>query len=104
MVSFERVFEVIDLPLEIDEKAGAITLDTVQGDLAFEDVSFKYGAQEANLLSEVQRFGQIDSVKTVLSGTKPAAATNGKVKGKPDPVEETEGHHQAREQALEHVS
>ena len=104
VVSFERVFEVVDLPLEIDEKPGAIELTTVRGDLAFEDVSFKYELKGANLLSEVQRFGQIDSVKTVLSGGKPAASTNGKSKGKPDVGEEVEAHHQAREQALEHVS
>ncbi len=102
VVSFERVFEVVDLPLEIDEKRGAIELNNVHGDLAFEDVSFKYEAQAANLLSEVQRFGQIDSVKTVLSGGKPAS--NGKSKPKVEPTDEVEAHHQAREQALEHIS
>lgn len=104
VVSFERVFEVVDLPLEIDETPGAITLDNVRGDLAFEDVSFKYEAQEANLLSAVQRFGQIDSVTTVLSGGKPTAAHNGKSKRKLDSNDEAEAHHQAREQALEHIS
>jgi len=64
-------------------------------------VSFKYESQEGQLLSAVQRFGQIDSVKTVLSGAKPAAPANGKAQGKRD-VED--GHHQAREQALEHIS
>jgi ATP-binding cassette subfamily B protein len=39
-------------------------------------------------------------VKTVLSGKKPAEV-NGKSKDKTDP---DEGHHQAREQALEHIS
>ncbi len=104
VVSFERVFEVVDLPLEIDEKPGAIELNNVRGDLAFEDVSFKYESQGANLLSEVQRFGQIDSVKTVLSGGSPPTATNGKSKSKLDPTDEPEAHHQAREQALEHIT
>jgi len=104
VVSFERVFEVVDLPLEIDEKAGAITLDNVCGDLAFDDVSFKYESQGANLLSEVQRFGQVDNVTTVLSGGRPAASPNGKSKRKSDTADETEAHHQAREQALEHIS
>ncbi|MBA3872225.1 MAG: ABC transporter ATP-binding protein, partial [Anaerolineae bacterium] len=89
VVSFERVFEVVDLPLEIDEKPGAIELTTVRGDLAFEDVSFRYESKGANLLSEVQRFGQIDSVKTVLSGGKPVTP-NGKSKGKSDAVEVVE--------------
>jgi ATP-binding cassette subfamily B protein len=68
MVSFERVFEVIDLPTEIQEKTGAVVLQTVSGDLLFEDVSFRYDLDEKNLLSEVQRFGQMSQVKAVLSG------------------------------------
>ena len=68
MVSFERVFEVIDLPTEIQEKPNALVLQTVNGDLVFEDVSFRYDLDEKNLLSEVQRFGQMSQVKAVLSG------------------------------------
>ncbi len=104
VVSFERVFEVVDLPLEIDEKAGAVELENVRGNLAFEDVSFRYEVQGAHLLSEVQRFGQVDSVTTVLSGDKSSAASNGKSKGKRPTADETEAHHQAREQALENIS
>src|SRR5512135_293552 len=54
MVSFKRVFEVIDLPTEIQEKPDALVLQTVNGDLLFEDVSFRYDIDEKNLLSEVQ--------------------------------------------------
>jgi len=41
---FERVFEYLDLPVEIDERDGARTLDraSVLGDVAFEDVWFRY--------------------------------------------------------------
>ncbi len=42
MVSFERVFEVIDLPVEIEDKAGALTLTNVSGAVTFEQVSFSY--------------------------------------------------------------
>src|SRR5262249_50316374 len=42
MVSFERVFEVIDLPLEIDDKPDAIELKDVNGELVFDHVTFKY--------------------------------------------------------------
>ena len=42
IVSFERVFEIIDLPLEIEEKTDAIHLSGVKGALAFEDVTFRY--------------------------------------------------------------
>ncbi len=44
LVSFERVFEYLDMPVEIADKADAIELDEVQGDIRFEDVSFRYAA------------------------------------------------------------
>lgn len=62
LVSFERVFEVLDLPQEIQEKPDALSLDRVQGHVEFEKVSFSYqpgesvpGAAAAGL-SEVSRF------------------------------------------------
>ena len=42
MVSFERVFEVLDIPVEITESAGAVALSTVGGRIQFEKVSFAY--------------------------------------------------------------
>lgn len=42
MVSFERVFEYLDLPVEIQDKPGARVLDGVAGRIRFEDVSFTY--------------------------------------------------------------
>jgi ATP-binding cassette subfamily B protein len=42
LVSFERVFEVIDLPLEIEDKPGALKLAYVKGAVAFHNVSFSY--------------------------------------------------------------
>ncbi len=60
LVSFERVFEVLDLPVEIDERPNALTLNTVHGHVRFSDVSFRYqadeGEAEAAGLSEVVRF------------------------------------------------
>ena len=44
MVSFERVFEVLDLPVEIQDKPDAITLPDVAGEVTFDDVSFSYTA------------------------------------------------------------
>lgn len=44
MVSFERVFEILDLPLEIEDKPDAIELTTVAGGVTFENVSFSYTA------------------------------------------------------------
>jgi ATP-binding cassette subfamily B protein len=63
LVSFERVFEVLDLPLEIEERTEAKTLTAVRGHVRFEGVSFSYepddAAEEASAagLAEVVRFG-----------------------------------------------
>ena len=68
MVSFERAFEVLDLPLDIAEKPGALDLQHVQGELTFEHVTFAYRMDEPHLLRGVTRYGQMDSVPAVLSG------------------------------------
>jgi len=59
MVSFERVFEVLDLPLEIEDHPNAITLDETQGHVRFENVSFSYDEEHAGPsgLDDVRRFG-----------------------------------------------
>ena len=44
LVSFERVFEVLDLPRDIEERSGAVTLNAVRGELVFDHVSFDYAA------------------------------------------------------------
>ncbi len=68
MVSFERVFEIIDLPQDIEEKPNAIALHDVKGSLEFEKVTFRYQVDESKLLKEVKRYGRMDDVKAVLSG------------------------------------
>ena len=42
MVSFERVFEVLDLPVEIQDKPDATVLTNISGTVSFHDVSFSY--------------------------------------------------------------
>ncbi len=42
MVSFERVFQMLDLPVEIQDRADAVELSRVRGDIQFEGVSFSY--------------------------------------------------------------
>ncbi len=46
MVSFERVFEVLDLPIEIRERPDAIDLGDPQGNVSFDEVSFSYEHQD----------------------------------------------------------
>ncbi|MCZ7666080.1 MAG: hypothetical protein M5U34_01970 [Chloroflexi bacterium] len=58
MVSFERVFEALDIPMEIVEKEEAHDLSTVNGRLQFRDVSFGYeGNSDTQIgLEEIARF------------------------------------------------
>jgi ATP-binding cassette, subfamily B, bacterial len=70
MVSFERVFEIIDLPHDIEEKKNALVLRDAKGELAFEDINFKYSINENIMLSEVKRYGKMENVSAVFSGGK----------------------------------
>jgi ATP-binding cassette subfamily B protein len=106
MVSFERVFEVIDLPKDIEEKDDAIVLDNVHGDLEFENVTFNYSIDTSKLLSEVKRYGKMDNVTAVLSGSQ---SGNGKKNGRTEAnlasdSTEPSSLSQARDVALESVS
>ncbi len=78
MVSFERVFEVIDLPQEIVEKPDAIELQHARGELFFDNVTFHYDIKQKYLLREVQRFGRMENVQAVLSDGKNQNGGNGK--------------------------
>lgn len=92
VVSFERVFEVVDMPLDIEEKPDATTPQSVKGQIDFDDVTFTYQAGDEHLLSDVRRYDSTESITTALSGTSPVGNAE-------------EGHHsQARGNALEHVS
>jgi ATP-binding cassette subfamily B protein len=68
MVSFERVFEVIDLPLDIVERADPLELADVRGELVFDGVTFSYGGDDHSLLRDVERHGRMDNVRAVFSG------------------------------------
>ncbi len=67
MVSFERVFEVLDLPHDIAERPDAIPLVDARGELLFDDVTFRYNVDESKLLKEVKRYGKMEDVGAVLS-------------------------------------
>jgi ATP-binding cassette subfamily B protein len=60
MVSFERVFEALDIPFEIVEKPDAIAIERSMGRLEFESVCFTYTEGEDSApggLNEITRFG-----------------------------------------------
>jgi ATP-binding cassette subfamily B protein len=61
IVSFERVFEYLDLPVEIEDEPGAIAMGTTQGHVRFEQVSFSYYS-EGESASKGDQVNQIDPV------------------------------------------
>jgi len=76
MVSFERVFEVVDLPQDIVEKENAVDLKDSKGQLEFNNVTFNYKVDESILLKNVKRYGSMDNVKAVISGQPPVDGKN----------------------------
>ena len=48
IASGERIFAVIDVPLEVEEKPGAIAIERPRGELRYENVSFGYGRQRTD--------------------------------------------------------
>ncbi|MFQ5554214.1 MAG: ABC transporter ATP-binding protein [Acidimicrobiia bacterium] len=57
LVSFERVFEVLDMPHDITEALEPLAVDRLRGAVAFDDVWFSYGANGAGGLGSVRRYG-----------------------------------------------
>lgn len=56
LVSFERVFEVVDLPHVIGDPPDPMPLDGVRGRVSFEDVWFSYPPDKESGLDAVRRF------------------------------------------------
>ena len=75
MVSFERVFEVLDLPHDIVEKPDALPLPAVKGELVFDDVTFSYKVDENKLLKDVKRYGRMEDVRRGVFSGREAART-----------------------------
>ncbi len=102
MVSFERVFEVLDLPHDIVERSDAFPLKDVRGQLVFEDVTFRYNLDDSKLLKDVKRYGRMEDVGAVLSL---GGGGNGK-ESNAEPLAELSDTpiSQAREVALDAIS
>ena len=100
LVSFERVFEVLDLPQEITEKSDAQVLNNIKGVIDFDDVSFHYMKEGKGLLKDVRRFG-------LLPETQSAAARNGTnatANSKNNQDNEKVAPSQAREEVLDYIN
>lgn len=84
MVSFERVFEVLDLPVEIVEAPDAIALENVKGSIEFDHVSFDYKALEPGQkggLEEVMRYGRGSSEMLLKRGRQREGAEEQRSRG-----------------------
>ena len=110
MVSFERVFEVLDLPHDIAERPDAAPLEDVRGQLVFDNVTFRYNLDDSKLLKDVKRYGRMEDVGAVLSlsGDGDGKNANEAPGGKPE-ADLLEGElevpaSQAREVALDAIS
>lgn len=83
LVSFERVFEVVDLPLDIIERPDAISLERLSGAVEFDRVSFRYQTGQPEGLEQVKRFspwgsGSVvgDAVDVTSTSTREYAISN----------------------------
>lgn len=102
MVSFERVFEILDIPPEIVDRVNACSVSHVQGRLEFQDICFSYGIKGKEVLHEVRRFGRIQDVPAVFSDdSKQRQNINDSVQY--DDKSETVPKHQHQE-VLSHIS
>lgn len=70
LVSFERVFEVLDLPSLVAEKPGATVLPRTASRLEFDDVSFTYPSADEVSLASLEKVARVESRDNgeVLSG------------------------------------
>ena len=64
LVSFERVFEVLDAPVAIVDRPGAIDLVSPRGDVAFDHVSFRFPPGSSVSIASLELAG-------VMQGTDP---------------------------------
>ena len=61
LVSFDRVFEVLDLPSLIQEKPGAVALPATASSLEFDDVSFSYPKADEISLASLEGVARTES-------------------------------------------
>ncbi len=66
---FHRIFEYLDLPVDIDEPAEPVHLQTVRGDVRFEDVSFSYETDETDETGDAKAAGDLkEAVRSKEAG------------------------------------
>ncbi len=107
MVSFERVFEALDIPVEIKEQQGAQELQEVNGRIAFQGVSFAYSGRledEQIALPEIARFTWGGSAAHLKRGKQKEGEQHGNGRSQHEDIPENEQATQARPWALQDVN
>jgi ATP-binding cassette subfamily B protein len=64
LVSFERVFEILDLPSSIREKADPVVLPVTASRVQFDEVSFRYPRAEDISLASLEAVARTETVDT----------------------------------------
>jgi len=54
LVSFERVFEILDMPNPIEDAPGALELTSVDGRIRFDDVQFTYPSADESTIASLE--------------------------------------------------
>ncbi len=54
MASSERIFELLDTPIEVQDQPGAVELPRIRGAVEFRDVSFRYEQDGVPILDHIQ--------------------------------------------------
>lgn len=74
---FHRIFEYLDLPVDIDEREDARDLGAVRGEVRFESVSFAYDADGAPTLEDVDLVVPAGSTTAIVGETGSGKTTMG---------------------------
>jgi ATP-binding cassette subfamily B protein len=69
LVSFERVFEVLDLEVDIPAPENPVSIAPARGEVVFDNVQFRYQSGEFDGLEAVQRFRRPVEPKAVEQGS-----------------------------------
>lgn len=67
--SAQRLFDVIDAQLDVQDRAGAVDLPRVQGSVVFDNVTFKYAGSETNVVQDLSFEARPNQTIAILGRT-----------------------------------
>lgn len=69
IVSAERIQEILDTPLSVNDKEEPIVIDNPKGILEFDDVSFKFNGAEQNIVNNLSFVSEPGKTTAIIGGT-----------------------------------